>query len=105
MSEQRILPADVYDALELSALAFGGIGGDLMYDSHRPRCLLGHIEFCDRGNGEMERAVRRAFGGDVSLVEQNDPAVERINKRRGTYPSARVPFDAWCKELNVVRGK
>jgi len=34
----------------------------------------------------------------------NDVAVSSINERRGRPYNARVPFDAWAKELGVVRG-
>ena len=117
MNTLRVLPADVYDALELSAWAFGGIGAKSMYDAAGyPLCLLGHIAFADTAPcffdmGEMERSMRTALRAtDPSYAEGrlsalNDEAVHAINKRHGNAPNARVPFNKWAAELNVVRGE
>lgn len=107
MSEQRVLPADVYDTLELSALVYGGIGGAEMFerdDSTVPICLMGHAgaaqNTCWAYDSPMWQAIHKAGVG----VTANDYAVRTINTRRGRPPYARVPFKAWTKELRIVRG-
>lgn len=113
MTEKRTLPADVYDALELSALAFGGIGrgayldwdfdGD---DAKAPRCILGHAAWLVddlrvMSDGEVCSVLYEQLGNAESV---NDTAVRSINWRRGRDGDRRVSFKAWCKELNVERG-
>ena len=106
---QRVLPADVYDALELSAEVNGGIGGGATADEWGPCCVIGHVSFlcvgsCSTEGHQMISALGEAFDFR-SYVEANDNAVAAINKRAGRPERTRVPFTEWCKELNVVRGK
>lgn len=97
MSEQRVLPADVYDTLEFSALAFGGIGAGLWSDNDgQPVCIQGHALV----DGSVFSCVSRAR---LSIVT-NDTAVAQINKRRGREPEARVTWKEYTRELNIVRG-
>lgn len=119
MSEQRVLPAAVFDALALSAAMYGGIGAAQWVEQHdhwrlgwdqrdeyTPRCYTGHL-FCAGFEEAREPALpdhagTRAFG--ISFMD-NDEAIERINTRKGvTNPAARVSFEEWCAELNVIRG-
>lgn len=110
MSNKRILPADVYDALELSALAYGGIGAGRWVEdggagfgsapADIPVCASGHAFAADPTN-EMWHVLQSADLG----IRHNDPAVVRINVRRGNdYSLARVSFAEWCAELGVERG-
>lgn len=103
---QRVLPADVYDALELSALAYGGIGagswsqwgGDM---AGAPYCAFGHAGHLDAfGCHTVAEALADARIG----VCTNDNAVIRINTRAGMPGMNRVSFEDWCAELGVVRG-
>ena len=101
----RVLPADVYDTLELVAYAYGGIGAVRLYDlsGGEPYCIYGAAGFATGTSGyesPVAEALRRAYIGIVT----NDVAVAAINRRRGKPERARVPFRLWCKELNVVRG-
>lgn len=114
---ERVLPADVFDALELSALAFGGIGAGAWYedttgeryvgwrDDRVPFCAIGHAEFVDAG---VAVAALKAVGIDIGL---NDISVQAINLRKNPRPERsldlqkRVPFRDWCSELGVVRGE
>lgn len=112
MTTPKILPADIYDALEFGALTTCGIGAirDFRFspmgtqDYNCPVCVYGLARFVV-GNGSLLRALRKA--GISRNV--NDGAVTRINMRR--YPGLyidryhRVTFKEWCKELNVVRGE
>lgn len=115
MTEKRVLPADAYDALELSALAFGGIGrgsyldwgvddGD---DPKAPRCIMGHAgwvvgDIHVQSDGAVYSVLSRCLGQPETL---NDDAVFAINKRLGRDDRARVSFKAWCRELDVERGE
>lgn len=113
MSTPRVLPADVYDTIELVAYAYGGIGrgffaltaeGEHVYgDDPRaayPVCARGMEQFAGIPHGK--RGTRTGWNGAVA--HDNDYAVKRINWRRRRSPGTRVPFSLWCKELNVVRG-
>jgi hypothetical protein len=106
----RVLPADVYDTLELSALAYGGIGGGRFHDKRgAPYCVRGHAaaaasssdkDWYPRG-GPVNEALTDAGLG----LAPNDRAVHSLNARRdGAWLNRRVRFEDWCKELNVVRG-
>lgn len=100
MEKQRVLPADAYDAMELSAMAFGGIGLGRVWDSHhRPVCAYGHAAFaCDVDNvsNPIFDALR---GAGIDSIES-----DKVVRRLAGSPTARVPFTDWCAELGVVRG-
>lgn len=103
----RVLPPDVYDTLEFSALAFGGIGGErttvtstLGIDGSDPVCAYGHIRNADCDSGSSV-ALWRA---DIDM-SASDCAVMRINRRKGRFRLDRVSFQEWCEELGVVRGE
>jgi hypothetical protein len=92
MKPQIVLPADVYDTLEFSSLAYGGIGAG-SYTGGRdwaPLCVYGHASYADSGS-EMWGALSAAGVG----INQNDKAVGS---------KGRIPFGEWCKRLNVARG-
>jgi hypothetical protein len=109
-AEERVLPAAVYDTLELSALAFGGIGAHWLFDtqnaSDAPFCVFGHAGFATNRpefSNPIATALDKIF--DLDAVTANNDAVVRINNRkRIPVESARVSFAEWCKELNIVRG-
>lgn len=112
----RVLPAAVFDALELSALIHGGIGAGMWWvweweggtiggvlSSAMPYCAEGHANFLD--GGLTRRPVARALTVAGICVGTNDDAVRAINKRRRSGPSgARVPFRLWTRHLEVQRG-
>jgi hypothetical protein len=111
---KTIIPADVYDTLELSAHAHGGIGLDQMYlkDRKTPCCLLGHIEeaagksdagFDYSAQNEMMDAIRDAQGSS-SISGENDTAVAQINQRLGRARTARVSFAQYVAARGWVRG-
>lgn len=106
MSAVRVLPADVFDALELSAEAFGGIGAGFMYhhgDRFRPCCIHGLAEFAEANEGY--RLNDALFGAGIG-GNDNDAAVYAINARKDPngYNDTPVTFAEWASELNVVRG-
>ena len=112
--DHRELPADVYDALELSALAFGGIGAGSLTADHAypygvrgwhavdPLCAMGHAGALDGKylGGAWKAVTKTGIDGPV-----NDFAVRVINRRKRRPRNARVTFREWCRELNVVRGE
>lgn len=128
-----VLQRDIYDTLELSSYAFGGIGagtynegeddvtdyvgedGELLDGSFEslgveisvtPPNLLAPV--CAVGHAAFS-AIPRRFDWytlvNGNTVSENDEAVTRINTRKGTLDvAARVTFHEWARELNVVRG-
>jgi hypothetical protein len=97
MTKPIVLPADVYDTLHFSALAYGGIGGGRAFDDDEdgtPRCLYGHL-------------YAAADGGDgyATMVDQcDDLGLTSTTSDRACPPRGRISFAGWCKRLNVVRG-
>lgn len=105
----RVLPADVFDAMEFSALAFGGIGPFSVMTLRRPCCAYGHAAFvcdvipvasCDAKT--TDAGVALASAGITVVI--NDRAVLAINERAGRPMKRRVSFADWCAELGVERG-
>lgn len=107
--EKRILPADVYDALEFSALAFGGVGGQAWFTDGSvtgntpdacPICIAGHA-YAIEPAAILDNAIRRL----VPSLGQNDAAVQRINRRKGAKSNARVSWKEYTREIPIVRGE
>jgi hypothetical protein len=107
MKRTRTLPPDVYDALELSAEVYGGIGQPWLYDyntpadltgQHAPCCIYGHA--CHVGSVDIIGMLEKAG----ATGQGSDRAVRAINRRKRRDEHARVSFADWCAELNVVRG-
>jgi len=111
MRTQRVLPADVYDTIEFSALAFGGIGGSFLLegvgDDAVPYCAWGHAIRAEVPDIDtMPNLFKRACEFFPLSIADNDSAVQRINARKGVRErNARVTFAEWAKELNIVRGE
>lgn len=119
--QQRVLPADVYDALELSALVHGGIGATVRFlpDNGAPCCIVGHAQFLDGLNadsgmdgcdryvaGEVGAALETAFGESLYQVAlTNDERLYRVALTNEAVLGIRevIPWEEWCKRLNVVR--
>lgn len=102
MKTTRVLPADVFDTLELSALAYGGIGAGAFFIYDGPCCIHGHAYEAE-GNGDVGISLALRFAGIHPAV--NDCAVNRINERKHKKCESRVSFAEWCEELGVVRGE
>lgn len=107
-TQTRVLPADVYDALELSAEAFGGIGAGRFGDPKNfdcPLCIYGHADFLDSGSPYGRAgALNEALGNAGITINANDTAVRRAT---GHMPGsgARITFAQWCQALGVERGR
>lgn len=126
----RTLPADVYDALELSALIHGGVGSCHLANDGVPHCIIGHAMFLDgydpttqnedhiREDAPITAALVQAFPrlgienayyDDSYLVKvraveaANDNAVCSIPLT--DIEQQKVTWRRWCKQLNVVRGE
>jgi hypothetical protein len=96
------LPPELFDLLHLSALEHGGIGANFYYggNADEPHCVIGHANDLQWNLGAPLRTAleRQKF----EPFRDNDPAVYRINKRRGeSVMWARVPFEEWCLEAGV----
>lgn len=119
----RVLPPDVYDTLELAALAYGGVGAGRFFDDSTTRRLdKASVPYCIHGMayvaGDFRYTDDTLDDGDVQTISNalhavgisfivHDMAVRAINARHGKtglQRNERVPFAAWCRELNVVRG-
>lgn len=83
----RTLPADVYDTLEQSALKYGGIGAGSYNRGGRPVCVFGHAHMAKLPDYVL---IEAGITEDI-----NDAAIDGFE---------RIPFDEWCRRLNVVRG-
>jgi hypothetical protein len=105
---KRVLPADVYDALELSALANDGIGAGFMYHHGNPLtpcCAHGLASFATASEYDYGPINEALFNANID-GRANDAAVYAINARKDPYGYAdtNVTFEEWCAELAVVRG-
>lgn len=114
-TQQRVIPADVYDTIEFVALAYGGIGRGVFARSadgahvsghdpqaHYPVCAYGIAQYAgvdDPYPSCLSEYLWLGIGTD-----ENDRAVAAINRRKGRFTNARVTFREWAKELGVVRG-
>jgi hypothetical protein len=103
------LPAAVYDALKKSADLFG-IGANYLrqYNADAtqstPLCILGHAYNGDNDGDVNAAALKAAFQAEwLEVGWTNDRAVRAINNRKGTPELARVTFEEWAEELNVIR--
>lgn len=115
---KRILPADVYDTLELSAFAYDGIGAYAastgpVADAEgngNPLCVHGHAAFvCDVAPSSAYASRGTPVGNALRAVgiyaNTNDVALgDIIHRIEPSGASRRVTFAAWCKALEVERG-
>lgn len=109
MAEIR-LPETLYETLHFASLAFGGIGAgqDFYYDYDGgygcPLCIHGLARLLD---DTARRVWRSGVVSDALELygiwrSDNDAAVKRINDRKFAACDARVTWEEWCAELNVV---
>lgn len=107
---KRILPADVYDTLELAALAYGGVGqgswttvgvdGEVV-----PVCAHGLAEFADNTAFlDHSSPLRMALRLAGVTIEANDTTVRNWQARHKANSLTRMPWDEYCAALNIVRG-
>lgn len=99
---RRVLPADFFDAMELSALAYGGIGAGRWYSFKAgkpvaPLCAFGHARDL---HVDGESALRNASLDELT----NDMCVLAVSSHKRTR-NGRIGFPDWCRWLNVHRGQ
>lgn len=104
--KQIVLPADVYDTLEFSALVHGGVGGGDWFTGvtmEYPWCIHGHAAWVTEGGYKTSLSPQLRYAG--LGVDANDDAVRAINSRLGRRNLfARVTWEEYCAALNIVRG-
>jgi hypothetical protein len=97
----RVLPDDVYDALEFAAEVYGGVGRGSWWrfagpqDEYEPWCGVGLAHFLD--TGEAELPVSTALCRTGLRESDNDEALVDVPLL------SRISFSEWCRRLNVVR--
>jgi hypothetical protein len=102
---ERLLPGPVIDFIALQALIFGGIGANAFTDKDGPRCVHGicnsaYNPLLDTFEHELE--LKRELHAAGITYGVNDAAVERARIRLGLPKDARIPFEEWAAELNIV---
>lgn len=108
-SKNLVLQASTYDRLQSEAARYGGIGKDYFYNIESTNEGLATVPVCAHGlvlhlcpAGESHSSALDRLGIHPTT---SDAAVYRINMRKGSPQNARVPFQDWCNELNIVRGE
>lgn len=123
MKKKRVLPADVYDTLELAAEANGGVGFGRDFeprgpgagnppgywerlivpvDRNKPCCIFGLAIFSTGENYRYTSAMFEALYTATIPRGTNDDVVSKWNQKTGQM---KMPFSEWCKALGVVRGE
>jgi hypothetical protein len=109
MTDTVVLPADVYDALELSCEVFGGIGAHALWDDDfAPFCIAGQAMWLDCGgyhSGPILRVIEDACGGWGAMVNRNNDTIRQLTHtdlRR--YTGKRVSWQKFAKAAHIVRG-
>ena len=95
-----VLPAEVYDAIHLASLSFGGIGHSRMYDDatqETPWCIHGMLEFA---KGEADCC----YQDELLAVGLTQHLFDELMITRGVPDTARVPFERVCSWLRIGRG-
>ncbi len=117
MKQVRVLDGVLYDTLHLAALANGGIGAYRDFADKKgqcPVCAHGLVVFAQgKGKGPEEPGILCHLLYDCNIQRgTNDAAILAINARKGNDINdwandvpAKVTFEEWCAELNVVRAE
>ncbi len=102
----RRMASDLYHALHFSSLAYGGIGGGVFSDMKgNPVCVVGHWGRLF-GPGPLIHTRKTVLLPSGTGISANDIAVRAVNERKGNKNrDARITFEEWCAELNVVPAK
>lgn len=101
------LPEELYETLHFAALAFGGIGAYKDFEGRAlkscPVCIHGLARICQRERDTIFKGASHDLVGVYQIPRaRNDDAVSAINRRKGLDCRARVTWEEWCAELNVV---
>lgn len=90
------LPADLYDALELAAEVFGGVGAGNDFRDGEPWCIHALALFLDPSGALSSLLYRhgvRRTGSDVAVHDVTG----------NVWWSTRIPFQEWAQAAGVVR--
>lgn len=107
---ERGLPADVYDTLEFSVLAYKGIGAPSVFTEwgnaeSGPCCLYGHgLLASNSGRGVLTNRIARILAKAGIEPQDSDRAVYAIRQRRNKSCDYRVDWKEFTRECNIVRG-
>lgn len=104
----KTLHPDAYDTIEMMAYVNGGIGGGRLWRKGKPCCIYGMILAATPLLADAALLYRALIGSlDFNLTPLDsltDRAVIRYNAGKNRPKYARIPFQAWCRELGIVRG-
>jgi hypothetical protein len=116
--KQIVLHPDKFDALELAAMEFGGVGAGMWWKDQDNGSVDYNCPICVNGLAVVAELPLEPFGfrddmcpsdrADIT-TNQNDRTVESLIKQ-GRYTVGqdgieRVTWADFCEELNVVRGE
>ena len=106
MSKILLDPVD-FDALHLSFLEHGGVGGVCAFSGEpaAPHCVLGHaawLEGSDRATTDaaMQTEMGKRLTSAGLTWQLNDDVVLRA-RREGNWQSERIPFELYISLLNI----
>lgn len=101
MTAPQILldPVD-FDALHLSALAFGGIGGWSSFKDGDPWCAQGHAQWLDGVDPSYPNQLCGGFSPFVDRVREGDIWPNRNDDLIKSW-APRVPFEEYVELLNI----
>jgi hypothetical protein len=101
MTKILLDPVD-FDALHLSALAFGGIGGWRDWKNGEPWCVQGHAAWVE---GQEPPHPDAPFSTQdtplLDRVQHTDPHLPNRNDDLIASQDPRVPFEEYIKRLNI----
>lgn len=105
---ERVLPADVFDTLDLTSFIYKGIGAgddwEFLIDHAIPCCIHGQAVEADAGNHMSEASAALYLAGITR--DRNDQTVRAINRRKRRSINSRVDFlTEYVPELNITRGE
>jgi hypothetical protein len=113
IATQIALPSSVYDAIQRTVETYGGVGRGSYLDGADPCCLIAHawraaedLEEINNFASPLRDAVEgpdRSIFRTRSAEKWSDDIVARVNAAKGAPESARISWEEFCREGNVVR--
>jgi hypothetical protein len=103
------LPADVFDTLEIMALAVGGVGhhADYIWGTPTiPYCIHGLAKASETYPGQPDsKYIENILYSYGISREYNDRVVSQILEKKSLDKKRhRISFKEWCEGTKVVRG-
>lgn len=101
MTKILLDPVD-FDALHLSALAFGGIGGWQDWKNGKPWCVQGHAAWLDgQTPPHPDACFSEGYTPLLERVQTTEPQLPNRNDAKIQSAASRVPFAKYIKLLNI----